>query len=211
MKNKKVWISIGCVVSVLLIIILSLILTFNITYTKSDVSGNSMVQTFFDGDRVFINRFEKGQVGDIVVADIKNEENWDHTLEGSYIVKRLVASAGDRVKIVRVGEEYSLYVNDELIYTKNAGGLLSTYSNFVAYVTNNQTDTTRIDNGSVIVKEGEVFLLGDNWEVSYDSATVGPIRKSSLVGRVDIIVPKGDNIFWGAIKGVWNNWFGKKC
>lgn len=206
---KKAFITIGCVVSCLLIIFLSLVLAFNITYTKSIVSGDSMATTFFDHDRVFINKFEKGKVGDIVVADIKNEENWDHTLEGRYIVKRLVATAGDRVKIVCVEiGKYELYVNGELVYTKNAGGLLSTYSNFSAYVANNQLDTSRIDNGAIIVKQGEVFLLGDNWEVSYDSATVGPISESSLVGRVDIIVPKTDNIFWGAIKGVWHNWFG---
>lgn len=206
---KKAFITIGCVLSVLLIVFLSFVLAFNITYTKSLVSGDSMATTFFDQDRVFINRFEKGKVGDIVVADIKNEENWDHTLEGRYIVKRLVATAGDRVKIVRADfGKYELYVNDKLICTKNADGLLSTYSNFVAYLANNQSDTSRIDNGAVIVKNGEVFLLGDNWEVSYDSAAVGPINESSLVGRVDIIVSKTDNLFWGAIKGVWHNWFG---
>lgn len=206
--KKKVWITIGCIFSVLLIIFLSCILAFNITYTRSAVKGRSMYPAFNDGAVVFINGFEKGEVGDVVVADIKDEENWDHTLEGRYIVKRLIAVAGDKVKIVcpEIGQ-YELYVNNQLIYTRDEGGLLSTYSNFVAYVNNHKTDTTRIEDGAIIVKDGEVFLLGDNWEVSYDSATVGPIHKKNLVGRVDIVVPAGHNVFWGAIKGVWNNWF----
>lgn len=204
---KKVWITISSIISILLIAFLSSMLAFNITYTKSEVKGNSMCPTFYDGDRVFINKFQKGKVGDIVVADIENEENWDHTLEGRYIVKRLVAKEGDTVKITEEDGIYKLIVNDNVVETKTAGAKLSSYINFVLYVNEHMHDESRINNGAVVVKAGEIFLLGDNWEVSYDSSSVGPIHESCLVGRVDIIVSGDQNIFWGAIKGVWKNWF----
>ena len=50
--------------------------------------------------------------------------------------------------------------------------------------------------------------MGDNWLSSYDSTTVGPLSKSSLVGRVDIVVPQSENLIWGTIKGVAKTVFG---
>lgn len=195
-------------ISIALIVFLSCVLAFNIVYTESSVKGNSMSTTFFDGDRVFINRFEKGEIGDIVVADTKGIENWNHSLEGRYIIKRLVAVAGDSVQIKNSSAGvYQILINGKVQITKHIEGVVPTYVNFMEYVMNNSKDETRIKDGAVLVKDGEVFLLGDNWEVSYDSSSVGPITADVLVGRVDIIVPKNKNIFLEAVQGVFKMWF----
>ena len=207
-KGKKVLMTILISISVLLIIFLSFVLAFNITYTESSVKGNSMVDTFYDGDRVYINKFEKGDIGDIVVVDTKSVENWNHSLEGRYIVKRLIAKEGDTVCIKMISTiEYQVVVNDQVVMVKHTDGMSPSYMNFTDYVSRNIADVTRIKDGAVIVKQGEMFLLGDNWNVSYDSTMVGPVTVDSLVGRVDIIVPASKNIFWGTIQGVFKMWF----
>lgn len=207
-KGKKVFMTSLIIISVVIIVFLSLVLTFNIVYTKSVVKGSSMESTFFDGDRVYINKYEKGNKGDIVVVGTHDLQNWNHMLEGRYIVKRLIATAGDTVSIKNVESGvYEVLVNNQLVMKKHIDGIAPSYVNFVDYVNRNIEDTTRIQDGNVIVKDGEVFLLGDNWQISYDSTTVGPVSATAMIGRVDIIVPSNQNIFWGTIKGVFKMWF----
>ena len=196
------------IISIVIIIFLSFVLAFNIVYTKSVVKGSSMENTLSNGDRVYINKYEKGDKGDIVVVDTHNLENWNHMLEGRYIVKRLIATEGDMVSIKNsaVGV-YEVFVNNQLVITKHIDGLAPSFVDFCDYVNHNINDTTRIQDGNVVVKKGEVFLLGDNWQISYDSATVGPVSATSMVGRVDIVVSDQQNIFWGTIKGVFKMWF----
>ena len=155
-------------------------------------------------DRIFVNKFQKGDINDIVVVHIANQANWSKVPEGDYAVKRLVGKAGDRIKIVKVdNNNYNLLVNDNLLYSKNLTSLASTYNSFVDYVNTNAYDENRVVDGAVVVQENEVSVLGDNWETSYDCSSCGPINKDSIVGRVDIIVPESNNLVWGAIKGVF--------
>ena len=210
-NKKKKGIKVFLVVALVAISFLMIIITsFNIVYFNSKVNGLSMYPTLNNNlvagkDVVFINRFSKGGKGDIVVANIKKEENWDHTLEGQYIIKRMIGKSGDRIKIVKDGEEaYNVLVNGEIVYTKSYTGSVPTFVSFENYVNENILDTERITaDGEIVVLKDEIFLMGDNWLTSYDSFTVGPLHKSSLVGRVDIIVKGGNNIVWGAVKGVF--------
>lgn len=201
------------VITIIVFLMLASLLAFNITYTKSTVNGLSMYPTLnrdisSGSDRVFINRFEDGNVGDIVVAKVKDEENWDHTIEGDYVIKRFIAKAGDKVKIVNPRlNYYELLVNNEVFYTKEIEGLVPTYENFNYYVNMHKAEEGRVEDGALVLFKGEIFLMGDNWETSYDCATAGPISASSLVGRVDIIVPASQNLVWGAIKGIFKMWF----
>lgn len=193
--------------------VLLFVTLFNVVYISSKVNGYSMYPTLNSKvgnakDKVFINRFEKGGRGDIVVANIKEEPNWDHTLEGEYIIKRLIGVSGDRIKIVQNVQEYYVYVNGEIFYTKTYYGNVPSYSSFQSYIEENRSNQERItQDGEIIIQEGEIFLMGDNWLSSYDSFKVGPLHKSSLVGRVDIVVENRDNIVWGVVKGIFKMMF----
>jgi len=210
--KKNVIKSFTTVMVVLVFVSLVFLLIFNSVYIKSKVVGLSMYPTLNDGksakDRVFINKHEKGGVGDIVVADISKQSNWDHSLEGDYVVKRLVAVEGDRVEILKLGESsYELRVNNKVLYTKEYGELPASYIYFYSYLESHRGEEDRVENNSIILKENEIFLIGDNWLSSYDCTSCGPVQKNSLVGRVDIVVPKDENLVFGAIKGIFKQIF----
>ena len=205
----KLWLKVTSIIVVSIIcIFLTCLLIFNLVYIKSNVSGKSMYPTLNTGDRIFTNRFKKSNKGDIVVADIKNEENWQNKEDGNYVVKTLIATAGDTVKIVKVDTfNYQLLVNGEVLDIKEITVSVNSYYFFSTYVNDNISNTERIEDGAIKVLEGEVFIVGDNWELSYDCFSCGPISKDCIVGSVDIVVPKGKNLIFGAIKGLFELWF----
>lgn len=212
-KKRKVLKRIIVISSAIIVFILLLVTAFNAVYMSSKVNGYSMYPTLnkkMDGtkDKVFINRYEKGKRGDIVVANIKDEPNWDPSMDGDYIIKRLIGVEGDRIKMARDGDNYYVFVNGEVAYTKTYEGSVASFISFNKYVQANKENPDRISaDGEIIVLEGEIFVAGDNYLGSFDSFRIGPLKKSSLVGRVDIIVKNGDNIVWGAIKGVFKMMF----
>lgn len=208
LKGLKIGLSIAMGIIALF---LSLMLAFNIVYIKTRAEGESMYPTLNStagSDRVFINRFESGEVGDIVVANISKQENWEQKQKGDYAIKRLIAKEGDRVRIEQAGVlTYSLIVNDKVIETKKLTTEFNSYYYFNIYIATNYLNPEKVENGNMVVGIGEIFLMGDNWENSYDCASCGPISVTSLVGRVDIVVPRSKNIFLGTIKGIFKMWF----
>ena len=66
------------------------------------------------GDRIFINQHEIGDVNDIVVAKVSWYEN--------YIIKRMVGTPGDKIEIKDHDTHFTLYVNDEPLYSKEKTG-----------------------------------------------------------------------------------------
>ena len=110
MKWKKVAGILSIILVSLLVLFLSLMLAFNIVYIKTKVDGRSMFPNLNNEDRVFINKFEDGNRGDIVVVDISNQENWEDKGEGGFVVKRLVGKAGDKIKMVKTDNSiYELF------------------------------------------------------------------------------------------------------
>ena len=212
-KSKKKFIKIfSTIIVVILLLSLIISLTFNAVYIKSKVQGLSMYPTLNSetkaSDRIFINKHEKGKINDIVVADIRKQLNWDHTLDGDYVVKRLIAKEGDKVQILKLGTtQYELRVNDELLYKKEYMETPPSYAYFISYIEANRGDDTRIEKGAIVVKKDEVFLMGDNWLSSYDCTSCGPLSEECLVGRVDIVVPKTENLVWGVVKGIFKHIF----
>ncbi len=196
-KGKLIVLKILTVIVIFFALISSIVASFFVVYGRTYVNGNSMSPTLNvtykqsgKRDVIYINRFSSGKVGDIVVLDLRKNNSF-----GDYAVKRLVAVGGDVVNIVNNNGEYDLVVNGQIInygFNKTSGH--NTYNSFVQYVNNHKHDTTRIkqnQNGDiegVIVKSGEIYVLGDNWECSVDSSLVGPISKKVIVGRVDIVV-----------------------
>ena len=188
--------------------------SFFVVYTRTDVKGSSMAPTlneFYSQtgeiDIVYINRFNKGKVGDIIVLDLRKNADF-----GEYVIKRLVAVEGDIVNIEfdEQNLQYNLVVNGEIVQSKpNQNGGYNTYHGFVNYVANNRLDNTRVLKNEhnkvegIRVKDGEVFILGDNWDCSKDSSLVGPVSKKTIVGCVDIVVKPYKNEILTILKRIF--------
>ena len=195
-------------------IISSFFIGFNIVYTRTYVNGRSMLPTLNSSldatntrDVIYINKFANVKPNDIVVLDLRSNPNF-----GGYAVKRLIANPGDIVNIVFDGDslQYNVLVNGKIFYSKPFKTFgYNTYDSFVQYVATHQDDTTRIakdENQNVVgimIKQNEVFVLGDNWDVSKDSALVGPLKENSIVGRVDIVVNPHQNEFAQILKRIF--------
>ena len=205
---------ITCVI-VFFAIISSLVAGFFVVYIRTYVNGNSMYPTLNSTyeqtnkrDIVYINRFAKVDIGDVVVLDLRKHPNFDN----DYAIKRLIAKSGDIVNIEFDEQQliYNLIVNGNVIQSKEHKLFgYNTYSSFEQYINNHKHDLTRVsvDEGDnvkgVIIKSGEIFVLGDNWEESKDSSLVGPLNSNTIVGRVDIVVKPSQNEFFSILKRIF--------
>ena len=120
------------------------------------IEGVSMEPAMYSGDRIFISRalcmagfYDNG---DIVMVKASYDSN------KKYIVKRVLASPGDNVKI----DGGHFFVNDEEIEIDGISG----------------------SNIDIKLKEDQYFLLGDNIGQSYDSRDFGTLDKKEIVGKV---------------------------
>ncbi len=109
------------------------------------VSGTSMEPTLMDGD-VLMADVSPNVIQDLKRGDIIFLQNPNTPHIEDYLIKRVVGMPSDLIEI-----KYSkLYVND-------------IYKNYGTYYKN--------DFGPYTVKEGSIFVLGDNAPISLDSRT----------------------------------------
>ena len=148
------------------IVIVVLLLTF--VFRLINIKGSSMENTLYNSDKVIITNFMyEPEVGDIVVIP---EDNAYHT---EPIIKRIIALEGQEVYIdYTTGEVYVDGILLEENYTSSEIG--QSY--------NNEPDLT------VKVGEGEVFVLGDNRSVSYDSRAFGCVKADDIIGKAQFVV-----------------------
>lgn len=183
--------------SVLLSVFLALVLLFLLfemwflqKFTPVCVDGTSMMMTLESGDWLYADAEETPERGDIVIVDVREyKDEYGHALFQSggepisYIVKRVIALEGDEI-----------YCQGHAVWLKRAGeGEFSRLNEPYA-----QGSTP--DFGRYTIGEGEVFLLGDNRQVSYDSTETGPLYLRSVTG----VVPEWAVNMKGAITG-WEN------
>ena len=182
----------------LVLVILSLFLFwFGFTYISTPVIGTSMQPTLNvkgenKSDIVYVNRFSGFTYGDIVVIHKEDETNKN-------IIKRVIALGGDTVALQfnNGTGQVELFVNNALqtetyIYGyPDQTGMATTLTNFELL---KDTQPTLFNTeGALVVPNNTVFVLGDHREVSADSSVDGPYAMESVVGRVDYIVPYGQN------------------
>ena len=129
-------------------------------YQPVKVEGTSMMPTLEDQERVFINKFvyrlEPIERGDVVVF------RYPRDTSKSYI-KRVIAVAGDRVKI----EDGLVYVNDRQIAE---GYVPQMYEDVRSYA-------------ETVVPPHSYFVMGDHRNLSNDSRDFGPVDESYIYGK----------------------------
>lgn len=188
----------------------------------NDVPTGSMKPTIQEGDRVVVNklaydlkipfttkqiaRWDDPKRGDIVVLF--------SPLDGTRLVKRVVAVPGDRIEMrnnqlvvngrvarqspiaVTTTDDYgAVYVVDEDLLGHNHRVMLTPQMAAVRSF------------GPQIIPEGQYFVLGDNRDNSNDSRFIGVIERKRIVGkavavafsldRANYFVPRMDRFFEG--------------
>lgn len=152
-------------------------------FAMAKVEKESMENTLYNNERLLLDKFsynfESPKRGDIIVF-LSNEEK-GNLIEESYIflrevaslklipdtreryIKRVIAVTGDEVNI----SGGNVYVNGEKLDEPYIKG---------------ETNVRNIK-FPLIVGENEIFVLGDNREVSLDSRNFGTIKINKVEGR----------------------------
>jgi signal peptidase I len=139
----------------------TLIVTFGIQVAR--VEGESMAPTLENQDRLIVNKFAyvigSPRPGDIVMMYYPVDPD-------KSFVKRVIAEAGDRVKI----EDGRVYVND-----------IAMADDFVS-----PEYRSHDDHPELIVRPGHYYVLGDHRNNSSDSRDWGEVPKKYIVGKVQL-------------------------
>ncbi len=168
-----------------------ILLVFLLLFRVVVVSGSSMKNTLVDGDYILLLNsvfYAEPQAGDIIVASKQSFE------DGEPIIKRVIATEGQTVKIIREDNEIQakVYVDGVLLDEP-----------YIATPTTN-------DYICVTVDEGCVFVMGDNRQWSRDSRSqdIGQIDRREILGKaLFLFIPGTDKNAtprdFGRIGGLW--------
>jgi len=128
------------------------------------VSGESMLYTIKNNDRVLINKIcyinNKPKRGDIVVFNPPIEKR-----KQELFIKRVVAVSGDKFKV----EKNRVYINGVLLH-----------EDYVLDKNFKDRDYNLVEG---VVPEGYVFVMGDNRNNSNDSRTFGLVPVENIRGK----------------------------
>lgn len=147
------------------------------------VQGSSMEPNFEDGQYLVVSEFGYKET-DVNLAEnlhftinsFKTIERQDVTVFRypknlkQFFIKRVIGLPGEAMEIKR--GKVIIY-NDE-----RPNGFILDESAYLADNAFNQ------DISRVTLKDDEYFLMGDNRMFSYDSRSIGPIKKDKIIGRV---------------------------
>ena len=166
-KNREIVISVLKWLMEIAIACLLAFLVVGFVAQTLTVRGESLEETFHDGDVVLVNkilyRVQDPKQFDMVVFKGNNSE------ENHYFIKRIVAVPGDKVLI----KDGVLLVNGKEL------------KNFPAF---SEIKTPGLAKEEIVLAEGEYFVMGDNCNNSEDSrvASVGNIKRENLIGKVQM-------------------------
>ena len=164
-------------------------LALNLFFMRSiTVSGNSMNDTLVNGDMVIGTDFcYTPKYGDIVVLQADRLENKQTHFYGEAIIKRVIATEGDTVRINF--EKGEVYRNGEL--------LNEDYIKELTHLRVN--DFWMKSNEDYVVPENCIFVMGDNRNVSNDSRNlkdVGFVDKNYIMGKAFVRVAPIQDFKW---------------
>ena len=169
-------------VIVVAVVIATLLRTFVVQ--QYYIAGPSMETTLWGNDRVLVNklayRIGDPQRGDVIVFD-RITTNGD-TVQHDDLIKRVIGLSGETVEIrdcqvlidgTPIVEPWLADVAPEVSPESNCG-------------------TANLD--PVQVGENQVFLIGDNRPMSFDSRMFGPIDRDLIRGKAMLVIWPFDSI-----------------
>ncbi|MFA5884448.1 MAG: signal peptidase I [Acidimicrobiia bacterium] len=156
------------------------------------IPSASMVPTLEVGDRVLVNKlsYKLHDVnrGDIVVFEAPPEAAAGNIKD---LVKRVIGLPGDTVE----ARDGRVYINGRLLDEPYLPAGTRTVIGDVppgCVVPTAQQDLPTAEQAGCKVPPGHMFVMGDNREQSRDSHIFGPVKESTIVGRVFVrIWPPG--------------------
>lgn len=223
-SNTKVWLSCflnGLVLSLGVIAIL--LGGFFATHSHFKIIGSSMEPTISgNGFSCYVQNNASFTHGDIVVA-------FDTTVHSAPVIKRVIAMGGDlvgfyynnnpqnfanpyfQVLLVKNGETATLLDEKYLYYgiEDNTAQNQLLENNFTAYqkfitLPNLQDYTFNGQTVQVLpLSENQVFLLGDNRQVSKDSSSYGAVNITCVKGKVSAVFADGTPPITIALKHIF--------
>lgn len=179
--------------------LLIMMMFFSTIYVGVEVDGTSMENSYFNKDIVYYLPNAEYSYGDVVV--VKVSENHE-------LLKRVIGLPGDKINfdITLNGESYvyTLTINGKPViepYIKTQSGNAMTYENIYgsdenslintkpeSFMQNEKGEHYRKD---LVLGQDQVFVLGDNRQISNDSSSYGAFNSSQIVGRVDFVSSAG--------------------
>lgn len=146
------------------IVVFAIYLVMSLFSRKLIVDGSSMEPNYHNGDVLKIN----------LVAYLTSEpQRYDvvaiHT-PSMDLIKRIIALPGETVSIDENGK---IRINGEIIEDPFAEEAI-------------RQDMRGLAANTIILKDNEYFVMGDNRNASTDSRTIGPIQKKQIIGKVRV-------------------------
>jgi signal peptidase I len=167
---KKILYSVWEIVEVFLVALIAVAAIKYFLIQPFIVNGASMEPNFYDGDYLLVDelsyRFRDVARGDVVVFKAPQSED-------SYYIKRVIGLPGEHVEII--DNQVTVY-ND----AHPEGNMLQEQ-----YLSNGISHTWS-GNISVVLKDGQYFVMGDNRLNSLDSRYWGPLEGDKIVGVVKV-------------------------
>ncbi len=182
------------------------------THYAKPVEGSSMQPSINNysiasGDIAIVSSIIRYSYDDIIIVDMEKTDSTDSVVAGKLLIKRVMALAGDTLKLQQNGGEYVFYLkkkgSESYIPLDNPDIQALTSSIKAAAFWSQSNWTHRVPtnaDGSITIPEGMIFFAGDNRNASYDCRDFGPTVSKGVVGVVESILTKDS--FWNKIFSV---------
>lgn len=168
-----------CWAQALITAVVGVVLLFTFAFRLIGVSGPSMQDTLYTGDRLLVLNaaFCDFQPGDVVVINNYNADLSDT------LIKRIIAVGGQTIDIDLASS--TVYVDGQPLDEPYVKGF---------------TDTIEGTRFPLTLAEDEVFVMGDHRDHSTDSrsARLGPVKEGYLQGKAVLLLLPGTNPDLGA-------------
>lgn len=160
-----------------LILLNILFFTTHVLFAIARVDGSSMYPTYHDGQYLIVKRlfndynkkevisFKYDEKQQAYLTNVYGEEYAQkyNSKKGTQHLKRILGVSGDHIVIKTEDNINKVYVNNNLVC---------------------QSQGIDIPDQDYYLKENEYFVVGDNYNNSYDSRIHGPISLEQIYGEV---------------------------